>query len=181
MSKVVRVLREEILPGSARWRWVVFSMFARLLPVNLFGRLRTTLYRLGGAEIGSGSTLTAYVRLWGPGKLRIGSGTTLSAPIAICLDADVTIGDRVLIGHDTVIATGSHEVGPAEARGGPLQPEPVVIEDGVWIGARVLILPGVTIGAGSIVAGGAVVTADVAPNRIVGGVPAKELRELDPS
>jgi maltose O-acetyltransferase len=55
--------------------------------------------------------------------------------------------------------------------------EPVIIEDDVWIGARVIILPGVKIGKGSIVGAGAVVTKDVEPYSIVAGVPAKLIRK----
>lgn len=88
----------------------------------------------------------------------------------------MTIGDNVLIGHDTIIATGAHAVGPHAERGGTLAGQAVVIEDGVWIGAAVLVLPGVRIGAGAIVAGGAVVTKDVEPDTVVAGVPAKPVR-----
>ncbi|NTV62282.1 MAG: hypothetical protein HGA65_01930, partial [Oscillochloris sp.] len=77
-----------------------------------------------------------------------------------------------------VIASGDHEIGPHAHRGGRLIPRPVVIEDGVWIGAGALILPGVTIGAGAIVGAGALVTKSVAPDTVVGGVPARVIRTL---
>ena len=110
--------------------------------------------------------------------MHLGRNTTLNPPCAICLDADVWIGDGVLVGHDTVIATGWHEIGPPEARGGELRPRSVVVGDGVWIGAGALVLPGVTIGAGAVVAGGAVVHRDVEPNTLVAGVPARLVRPL---
>jgi len=56
----------------------------------------------------------------------------------------------------------------------------VVIEDDVWLSARVIVLKGVTIGRGAVVAAGAVVTKDVAPHTLVGGVPAKLIRSLEP-
>ena len=56
--------------------------------------------------------------------------------------------------------------------------EPVVIEDGAWIGTGALILPGITVGRGSIVSAGSVVNRDVAPNTLVSGVPAVVVREL---
>jgi len=62
------------------------------------------------------------------------------------------------------------------ASGSPLST--VSVEDGAWIAARVTVLPGVTIGRGSVVAAGAVVTRDVPPNCLVAGVPARVLREL---
>jgi acetyltransferase-like isoleucine patch superfamily enzyme len=56
---------------------------------------------------------------------------------------------------------------------------PIIIGDGVWIASRVTVLPGVFIGDGSVVAAGAVVSRDVAPNTMVAGVPARLVRELE--
>ena len=87
-----------------------------LLPHGAFLRLRTALYRSGGVRIGDGTVILGRLRLWGRQPLRIGARTSLNPPIAICLDGPVTIGDGVLIGHDVVLATGVHEIGPATAR-----------------------------------------------------------------
>lgn len=89
----------------------------------------------------------------------------------------ITIGDGCLIGHNVVIATINHGLKPEE-RADNL-PAPVVLESGVWIGSNATILPGVTIGENAVVAAGAVVTRDVPANTIVGGVPAKIIREID--
>ena len=86
------------------------------------------------------------------------------------------IGDRALIGHNCVIATLNHNMDPAKRAN--LLPAPVHIGSDAWLGANVTILPGVTIGNGAVVAAGAVVTKDVAPNTVVGGVPAKLIKEL---
>ncbi|MGH9270655.1 MAG: acyltransferase, partial [Ilumatobacteraceae bacterium] len=104
---------------------------------------------------------------------------TINTPCAICLDGPVTIGSGVLICHDTVLATGDHEVGPSTERGGRLIPQPIVIEDGAWIGARSLVLRGVTIGRGAVVGAGSVVVHDVPANAVVAGVPARVLRSLE--
>lgn len=88
----------------------------------------------------------------------------------------ITIGNGVLIGHNVVLATLNHD--PAPARRAWLHPAPIVIGDRVWIGSNATVLPGVTIGDGAIVAAGAVVTKDVAPNTVVAGVPARLLRPL---
>ncbi|BAN01769.1 acyltransferase [Ilumatobacter coccineus] len=178
MTRIITVLREEFAPASVVHRRMFAVWLANRLPNAMFVRVRTALFRVAGIEIGHGSAILGRVRVWGAESLSIGRNTTLSPPVAICLDAAVEIGDGVLIGHDTILATGRHEIGPADARGGPLAPEPITIGNGVWIGASVLILPGVTIGDGAVVAGGAVVTADVAANTIVGGVPASVLRSL---
>jgi len=91
----------------------------------------------------------------------------------------VQIGDRVAIAQRVTIVTASdpnysrlsHHIPPVRAR--------VVIEDDAWVGAGAILLPGVTIGRGAVVAAGAVVHRDVAPLTVVGGVPAKVIREFD--
>lgn len=95
-------------------------------------------------------------------------------------NAPVTIGDRVLIGPDVCICTGTHDADPQarqEAHGTSFA-FPIHIEADCWIGARVTILPGVRIGRGATVAAGAVVTRDVEPGYVVGGVPAKAIQKL---
>ena len=89
----------------------------------------------------------------------------------------IRIGDHVLIGHNVVLATLNHDFAPYNMA--TMHPAPIHIEDRVWIGANATVVPGVTIGENSIVAAGAVVTKDVPPNTIVGGVPAKVLKRID--
>lgn len=88
----------------------------------------------------------------------------------------IYIGDNALIGHNAVLATLNHSENPAKR--GNLIPSPIRIGKNVWLGASVTVLPGVTIGDGAIIAAGAVVSRDVAANTIVGGVPARKLRDV---
>ena len=88
----------------------------------------------------------------------------------------ITIGDDVLIGPQTIIATLNHDPDPGKRAG--MIPKPVKIGDKVWLGARVTICPGVTVGEGAIVGAGAVVTKDVPPRTVVAGVPARTIKEL---
>lgn len=88
----------------------------------------------------------------------------------------IYIGDNALIGHNAVLATLNHSENPAKR--GNLIPSPIRIGKNVWLGANVTVLPGVTIGDGAIIAAGAVVSRDVAANTIVGGVPARKLRDV---
>jgi len=92
------------------------------------------------------------------------------------IQGPLTIGDDVMMGPDVIIYTKNHafeDTSIPMIEQGTTEPKPVVIEDDVWIGARVIILPGVTISRGAVIGAGAVVTKNVASYNIVGGVPAK--------
>lgn len=86
----------------------------------------------------------------------------------------VTIGDGCQIGHNVVFATLNHELEPEKRK--TTRPAPIVLGKNVWIGSNATILQGVTIGDNAVVAAGAVVTKDVPPNTVVGGVPAKFIK-----
>jgi galactoside O-acetyltransferase len=108
----------------------------------------------------------------------LGSSVYLNTGATIVDDSPVHLGDRVMFGPHVTLATAGHPLHP-EVRATGLQfSAPIVIEDDVWIGAHATVLPGVTIGRGSVVAAGAVVHADVPPWVVVGGVPAKVLRTI---
>lgn len=89
----------------------------------------------------------------------------------------IFIGDNVFIGHNVVLATVNHSLKPLEKRKN--YNHPIKIENNVWIGSNVTILPGVTLGEWSVVGAGAVVTKDVPPYTVVGGVPAKIIKKVD--
>jgi len=91
----------------------------------------------------------------------------------------VTIGDYVMIGPNTLISTVNHPLTPQGRRKHLGIGKPVKIGNDVWIGGNVTILPGVNIGNNVIIAAGAVVTKDVPDNSLVGGVPAKLIRQLE--
>jgi len=122
-------------------------------------------------------------RITGFGKihklLKVGQGSRINIGCFLNLAAEITIGDFVVIGYKVMIITGGHNIGPSEFRAGKLRPEPVKIGNGCWIGSRVTILPGVSIGDGVVVAANAVVTKDVPSNTLVAGIPAKVIRTLE--
>ena len=89
----------------------------------------------------------------------------------------IEIGDNVLIGQQVVIATINHDLTPSIRAN--MFPAPVKIGNSVWIGAHATILSGVTIGDNAVIAAGAVVTKDVPANAIVGGVPAKIIKQIE--
>jgi acetyltransferase-like isoleucine patch superfamily enzyme len=105
-------------------------------------------------------------------KVHIGYGCMFTG------HAPIDIADEVMIANKTNLVTSGHPV-PPDQRRDYLTGAPITIEKNVWIGTAATILPGVTIGAGSVVAAGAVVTHDVPPATLVAGVPAKVIRELE--
>ena len=107
---------------------------------------------------------------------KIGKRVFINAGCQFQDQGGITIGDDVLVGPQTIIATLNHDPDP-EKRGGMI-PKSVVVCDKVWLGARVTICPGVTIGEGAIVGAGAVVTNDVPPRTVVAGVPAKVVKRI---
>ena len=96
----------------------------------------------------------------------------------------VTIGDYVMMAPEVIIYTNGHEFGDLcvpMCEQGETSHQPVVIEDDVWIGRRAMIMPGVRIGKGSVIGASAVVTKDVPPYSVVGGVPAKVIKRRTPN
>ena len=109
-------------------------------------------------------------------NIKIGKRVFINAGCQFQDQGGIEIGDDVLIGPQTIIATLNHDPDP-EKRGGMFA-KPVKIGNKAWLGARVTICPGVTIGDGAIVAAGAVVTKDVPPRTVVAGVPAKIIKTI---
>lgn len=125
-------------------------------------------------------------RVWieAPLQVSYGSNVTFGDDVFVNVgftlvdDIEVTIGSRVMIAPNVTITVTGHPVHPDLRSGMEQFSAPVVIEDDVWLGAHVVVLPGVTIGAGSIVGAGSVVTRHVPPGVVVGGVPARVLRPI---
>jgi maltose O-acetyltransferase len=112
-------------------------------------------------------------------RMEIGSNTSIGPNFFPMCYGKLVIGDDVLISADVLIVDTSHSFQSLDrpiCRQGWDQPEPVVVGNGVWIGARSIILPGVKLGEHSIIAAGSVVTKDVEPYAIVGGNPARLIR-----
>jgi maltose O-acetyltransferase len=174
-KKITSVIQEEI--GSVNLRLLFVHMIADRIPRYAGGRLKTSILRAAGAQIGHGSVIWEMPQMHGSGnilrRLTIGNNVAINIGCFFDLNDHIRIGDHVGIGHEVMILTTSHKLGPAERRNGAIIKAPVVIESGVWIGARAIILPGVTIGHGAVIAAGAVVNKDVPSNSLVAGTPAK--------
>jgi acetyltransferase-like isoleucine patch superfamily enzyme len=179
IARVVRVVREEFqVPVQAN----LVRLVSTIVPRFAFNRARTRALRAVGLRIDPHSLVMGPIEVTGPGGvglLSIGTNSFVTGPLHVDIGAPVKIGNRVHLGHQVLLITFSHEIGPSEERCGSLVAAPISIGNGVWIGSRVTILPGVSVGDGAIVAAGAVVTRDVPPNTMVAGVPASVVRHLE--
>lgn len=113
-------------------------------------------------------------------RLEIGRGCDIGRQVTFDLGEHVQIGDGVTIGHEVLLLTTSHELGPRTHRAGAVVRAPIRIGNGAWIGSRTVILPGITVGAGAVVAPGSLLTKDVPDDARVAGVPAKGTEKLAP-
>jgi maltose O-acetyltransferase len=154
------------------------------LPHFVGSRVRVTALRLAGFDIGHGTLMYGLPTLTGPHglqrNLHIGRFCRFNVGCYIDLGAPVCFSDYVSIGHQVLLLTTSHEIGQIDRRAGPVVSRTISIGKGVWLGARSVIMPGITIGAGAVVGAGAIVNRDVPDNAIVGGVPARIIRTLSP-
>lgn len=181
MRRIVSALRDEV--RTVDGRVLLANLLLAPLPAGVGTRLRARVLRLVGLNVGVGTLIISPFTLQGGSgasrNLTIGRGCFINGGCVFDATAAIDIGAQVSLGEGVLITTSSHEVGYPTRRAGALSMKPVRIGDGAWLASRVTVLPGVTIGAGAVVSAGAVVTRDVAPNTLVAGVPARELRQLD--
>lgn len=149
--------------------YILINCFMNV-PSHMFRKLFIKYYF---AEVGTNTNFLMGLKFRSPGNIRIGDNSVVNA--SVLLDGrggKLTIGSNVDIAQETNIWTLEHEVHDDyhTSKGGD-----VIIEDYVWIASRVTVLPGVKIGRGAVIASNSVVTKDVEPLTIVGGIPAKKI------
>jgi acetyltransferase-like isoleucine patch superfamily enzyme len=183
-SDVTRVLKKDF--QLAAIRETIFLGLANLLPrSNTSDAMRAIILKLAGMKIQYPVQIRAPVEIRPIGassRISIGRDTFINsyARFTARYPASVQIGERVLVGPNCMFETVNHELELNPQGQRRAVPASIVVEDDVWLGARVIVLPGVTIGKGSTVAAGAVVTADVPSNVVVAGIPAGIIRHITP-
>ena len=135
-------------------------------------RIRLHYLRKLGLKFGNGTSFLRHVEIVEPRQITIGDNCVINPYVLLDGRGFLKIGNNVDIARNVFIWSMEHDIHDVHHSG---KSAPVVIEDNVWIASRATILPGVTLGNGAVVASGAVVTKDVPPMTVVGGVPAKTI------
>ena len=151
----------------------LYLVFASKLPSQ---RGRRWLYRLRKMKISNQSVIYGGVEVRAPQRIRIGDGTVIGHNSILDGRYGITLGNSVNLSTGVWIWTMEHDVNSSTCAATGAS---VVIKDYAWLGGRCIIMPGVTVGRGAVVASGAVVTRDVPEFAIVGGVPARVIGERD--
>lgn len=139
--------------------------------------LRALFSELTGKEVDESFVLFPPVYSDFGKNISVGKNVFVNSGCCFQDQGGVEIGDGCLIGHQVVFATLNHALDPAKRAG--MYPAPVKLGKNVWVGSHATILAGVTVGDNSVIAAGAVVTRDVPPDTVVGGVPAKVIKHIE--
>ena len=159
-------------------RHIIYNIIKLLPETRCFG-VKRFLLRLAGHEIAKGVRLCSSARILGAGCIKVGLNTWIGHECMIEASANVVIGANVDIAPRVYIGTGTHKIDiEGERIAGEGVSKDIVINDGAWLCAGCIVLPGVAIGRKSIVAAGAVVNKNVAESCIVAGVPARLIRNI---
>lgn len=137
--------------------------------------IRRLYYKIMGMKIGKNTIIFRRADILAPDKIVIGENTSIGWFTHLDGRGGLFVGDNTNISSYTKFITGTHDIDDKDYV--TAQFNPIKIGSRVWICTGAIILPGVTIGDGAVVAAGAVVTKDVAPYTVVGGVPAKMIRK----
>ncbi len=159
--------------------WLVYTHLLSKIPYGLGVKLRNVVLIRLLNHVGVGTRISTAVRLLYPQGITLGDNVGIPRDVTLDGRGGVEIGDDTIIGFESIILTATHI---SKDKDTPIRKQgmfcaPVKIGKNVWTGARVIILPGLTIGDGAIIAANSVVDKDVPTNTVYGGVPAHFIRE----
>ena len=160
----------------------MISAIVFILPRHkLFNIVKSNFLRLLSAKIGKNITYYPGIKISPGTNLKLGDHVDLAWGVLITTAGGVEIGDRSLVGYNTMIFSANHVIPPGIDKifYAGHEKKKVTIANDVWIGAGCIILPGVNIGEGAIVAAGSIVTKNVEPFSMVAGVPARLIKNRE--
>ena len=172
------------LKTAAQWTWVDIRRAARHIFVNDIGGsvfvprlIRYFIYRISGIRTQSASILPGV--FFDSSSVTIGRGVFINTGCKFFSgEGAIELDDNIEVAMNVTLLAETHEIGPADQRGGELIKSSIHIGKGCWIGANALILPGVDIAAGCVIAAGAVVVKNCDANGLYAGVPARRVKDL---
>lgn len=172
MGKPLTTVEASVKIVNRAFNWILdlellLLTIAGYVPSHLF---RLAFYTLAGIKIGRGSRIHMRARFFYPANINIGQGSIIGDSVFLDGRDKLIIGNHTDIASSVMVLNSEHDINSEDFHA---TQAPVEIGDYVFIGPRAIILPGVKVGKGAIVAAGAVVTKDVAEFAIVGGVPAQ--------
>jgi maltose O-acetyltransferase len=151
----------------------LLEAFGRSLPYFAAPRIRRLAMQGAGFKMGRTSTFWGWPTIAGSGDVRthltIGEHCGFNVHCYFELEGHITIGNHVSVGHEVMFLTRSHDMSDGRRRAGDVTPKPIAVEDGAWLGARCVIMPGVRVGAGAVVGASVVVSEDVPEQTLVMG------------
>lgn len=153
--------------------WALFTPIFRFSP-RIFFPYRNMILRAFGAEIGEFVHIYPSAKIYMPWNLIIGDYSAIGEDALIYNLGRITIGRNVTISHRAHLCAGTHDYTDPTL---PLMKPPIIVEDNVWICTQAFVGPGLTIGEGAVIGAAAVATKDVPPWTVVGGNPAKEIKQ----
>lgn len=154
-------------------------LILKILPLHYFPRINRLLFILMGNKIGKNVTIFSSTKILGLLKVEVDDNTFIGHDcLFIGGESNITIGQNCDISSRVSFVTGSHLIGNIDRRAGIGISKDIIIGNGVWIGYAVVILGGIKIGDGSIIAAGSLVNKDIESNSLYGGVPAKLIKRL---
>ena len=159
--------------------WLTRMVMGVLAPTRFF-RLKCGLLSISGVDIDHSARLCSSVKILTSGRVSIGVDTFIGHEVLIAGgDSSITVGNFCDIAPRVAILSGGHEIATSGPRAaGKGRSNPIVIEDGVWIGAGSVILGGVRIGQHSVIGAGSVVVRDIPPNCVAIGSPCRVVRRI---
>lgn len=154
--------------------WLFINVIILNNPLFLSSRLKAAVLRLFGAKIGVGVVLKPFISVKYPWNLEIGDYSWIGEGVWLDSLARISIGNNCCVSQGAYFCTGNHDWSDPSFG---LVVKPIVLRDGAWVGAKSIVLPGVTMESHAVLGAGSVLACNTEPFAIYGGNPAVKIKE----